>query len=207
MSSPFPIEIENANNWLKIFGLVPEGNLYSGQPLFRLRRAEEEYEMRFGEFNLFYGSIFIKTEKGVRETLKYPFLPKTWILEQWWPPQKYFNRELPDSVNGGYDIVFVFADKKDNPLPFNKKVLEIFMGQRMLPGATPEQRRIHYKNLQEIRDKEEEAYFMEVTEDNGRGSVGEADLVHVGSGIFTDFSTSDIQNVLKRKDQQLGNNR
>ena len=29
---------------------------------------DEEYEMRFGEFNLFCGSIFIKTEKGVGQS-------------------------------------------------------------------------------------------------------------------------------------------
>jgi hypothetical protein len=58
------------------------------------------------------------------------------------------------------------------------------MKYKNMPAASHAALMSFYKELEEQKEKEADKYFEEITEDNGSGAIGEADLVHEGHGIF-----------------------
>ena len=192
-----PIEIENCQKFLDGFNKVPEGNKYSGQSMFRIVWSKDRFETRYGVFNEYENNIFIRTVTGHKEVPKYWFYPECWVLEQWYGPDVSYSSDVPDSVNGVYECFYAFIDDKNKPLPFNMKVVEIRMKYKMQPAATHQALLSYYKDLKDQQEKEEEKHFAELTEDDGTGRVGEADLVHAGSGIFVPRTFGDVHNVLR----------
>lgn len=180
----YPIEIQTCQRFLDSFDRVPEGNIYSGKPMFRIILSKDRIEKRYGVFNIYENDIFIRTETGLKDLPKYWFYPECWVLEQWYKPEISHSPDIPDTVNGSYECFYAFIDNKNNPLPFHPKVVEIRMKYKQMPAATHEALKSFYKSLEEEQQKAEDKYFEEVTEDHGNGQVGEADLVYQGHGIF-----------------------
>lgn len=84
--------------------------------LYRLVFSDNEREMRKGEFNVFYGQLFLRTEIGVREVKKYPYIKSKYVLEKYVPPPLSFISEVPESVHGSYEPLYIFEDKDGNYL-------------------------------------------------------------------------------------------
>lgn len=81
------------------------GSQLDGKPNFRLTFSTPEVETRFGQFNDFYGQIFVRTFVGVRKVPKYPLFPDRWILE------KFQANPHPEEILGSffsYEPLFVF---------------------------------------------------------------------------------------------------
>lgn len=71
-------ELAQINKHLKRYGIVTDG-----RQRYRLVHNVNLTERRYGEFNLFYGDIFLRTEESVQETPKYPMIkPGNYILEK-----------------------------------------------------------------------------------------------------------------------------
>lgn len=82
-----------------------------GVPRFRLAWSENQFELRMGAVNVFYGNIFLREEKGIHNVRKYNYLKDKWILEE---VMNSFNHELEKTVN--YEPIWVFQDSKGNYL-------------------------------------------------------------------------------------------
>ena len=86
------------------------------QPKFRIVSSDSQFEKRFGVYNEFYGKIFIRQFKGLKEVPKYPYIKNKWVLERWMPPEVAYTRDIPETSEGSYEPLFVFQDEYENPL-------------------------------------------------------------------------------------------
>lgn len=68
---------------------------------------------------------------------KYPWIRSRWILEQWFSPERVYDKNYPDTVNGSYECIYVFEDKNLNPLPLNIKVVQLIVWRMNQPASSP----------------------------------------------------------------------
>lgn len=83
------------------------GKELDGRPRFRLVWADNQLEKRHGEFEIYCGDIYIRTEIGVQEMPKYSWISNRWILER-----LVFGAPLPAIINdkpGSYECLWVFS--------------------------------------------------------------------------------------------------
>jgi hypothetical protein len=116
-------EHKDLNKFLREF----YGRTVTGKTKFRLVWSEDITERRRGEFNEFYGKIFLRTVVGVRELPKYNYIHNRYILEGWSDVNLSHNGEVPEASNGDYVPIWVFEDSKGNPLPVTRKVLNFLI--------------------------------------------------------------------------------
>jgi len=88
------------------------GRNSDGRPVYRLVFSTSQVEKRRGEFEDYYGKIFLRRFVGVREVPKYPYCMDRWVLEILLP---IYNPEVFGSeVYGSYEPLWVFQDKDGN---------------------------------------------------------------------------------------------
>lgn len=135
------------------------GKTLQGDPIMRLVWSDEMLELRFGTFNDYHGSIFLRQFTGVREVPKYPWVKSRWVLERWYPPNIAYNPELPESVKGSYEPVYVFQDRHDKALPLSLRVVELICEHMF--NCPPDKESIKEGHEQEEarRDKAETNYL------------------------------------------------
>lgn len=94
-------------NLTKHYGKSPEG-----LPCWRLAWTTNQSEKRFGNFKVFYGSIFIREETGVQEVKKYPYKEDQdrWVLERLVPTVG--NPELNKITKYSYEPLYIFSDPR-----------------------------------------------------------------------------------------------
>ena len=104
-------------------------------------------EKRRGTYDVFAGSIFIRTEFGVKEVLKYPFDQDRWVLE------KLVNVDNNDELvtKTSYEPLFIFKDKDGKFLPLERRAVEYYM--HVITNGT----KTNATKLQEKAAKKEEA--------------------------------------------------
>lgn len=147
------VNINNINKKLK----ENYGCNLSGQPIFRVVFSDDQREKRFGKYAEYYGKIFLREFNGLKEVPKYPYLQHLWILERWMPPTLSHTIEIPETVAGSYEPVYVFQDAQGKGLPVVERVIhKIIYGlfHIELPG--------HVASLQ--KTEEEEAIRKEIAE-------------------------------------------
>jgi hypothetical protein len=111
--------------------------------------------------------IFLREETGELEVPKYPDFPDCWVLEQFvYAPI----RELPESKNGHYEIVYPFMSSKQEPLEPLFRVCEIIIWCLRNPQNPQE-----LMNYLTDRDKklfdQEIGYFKDLLDDEGRSWI------------------------------------
>jgi len=106
--------------YLERWGQTPHG-----EPRVRLIWSEDAKELRRGEFNEFYGSLFLREFIGVKLCPKYSWIKERYVLERWFPPDVTFDIELPESNQGSFEPIYVFQDKYGRALPLNLRVVEL----------------------------------------------------------------------------------
>ena len=150
------IESDRINKFLTRFGR----NL-AEEPIFRLVWSDDMRELRRGTFNEYYGSIFLRTTTGVKEVPKYTYLAERWIIEMWLPPAISFNPEVPESVSGSYEPLYVFEDRMRNALPLNQRVVEIVVNAKLKPQRSSALIRSDVQAEHDAKDSAETRYFEE----------------------------------------------
>lgn len=111
--------MKEINDWLK----RTYGCNDAGDPHFRVVFSDNQIESRWGHYNEYCGSIFLREFVGVREVPKYPWVKHKWILERWIPPTLAYTHEIPATRNGSYEPVQVF-ERDGNPVPVTRQILE-----------------------------------------------------------------------------------
>lgn len=107
--------------------LAKRGNNPFNQPLWRLVWSDWQVEKRRGIFRVHVGSLFLREEVGVREVPKYWNIKERWILERWFSGEQVYNPEIPESISGSYEPVWVFQDKHGSYLPPIEKAIDIII--------------------------------------------------------------------------------
>lgn len=151
-------EHKELNNWLR----ESYGRTVTGKSKFRIIWSNDITEFRKGQFNEFYGKIFLRTIIGVRELPKYNYIHDRYILEAWIDNDLSFNGEVPNAINGDYAPVYVFEDSKGRPLPVTKKVLTFIIAS--VQGSVKKDNEISEK---EVKEKEIQAQFESMDDHPG----------------------------------------
>lgn len=142
------------NKYLERFGK----NIF-GQPVFRLTWTTDQIEKRYGTYNEFYGKIFVRTITGCIDRPKYPHIADRWIIEQWYPPEKTYDPDIPATKEGDYLCIYVFEDSKRNKLDLKMRVVEIIMHSLMRPDRSRMKIASDIKSEVENKDRKEIEYF------------------------------------------------
>jgi hypothetical protein len=98
--------------------------LHPDKPKYRVVWSTGLTEKRFGEFNDFYGDIFVRSVKAIREVPKYPFDRDRWILERY---VRAPNPELDHDGTDRYEAIWTFKGPDGEFLPLNYKAIEIII--------------------------------------------------------------------------------
>ena len=107
------------NEWLaQHYGMTLDG-----KSIHRVVWSTNLTEKRRGKYDIFAGSIYVRTEVGVKEVLKYPFDQDSWVLE------KLINVDDNDELitKTSYEPLYIFKDKNGNQLPLISKAVEYYM--------------------------------------------------------------------------------
>ena len=165
------------------------GRDLSGNVRFRISWSDSQTEKRLGTHNVFYGSIFLRTETGVREVPKYSYIKSRFVLERL---IYHSNPELPISKIS-YEPIYVFEDSKGNNLPLNEKVAIIVCHTCLNPNMNDAQKRAFFEDWNEKEFDKEVKYFEDVMDE---GYV--ANRLHDRDGI--------ILNPFEKKEEQCKTN-
>ena len=128
MAQEQTIEAKIINDWLSSGPCVP----LRTDPLFRLVWSNDQRELRKGTFTDWQNGIKIREYQSTEQVYKYNYILNRWVLEQWFPPEVCLNPELPDSIHGSYEPIYVFEDKDGNSLPLVLRVVQIIVRNCLL---------------------------------------------------------------------------
>lgn len=93
---------------------------------YRIVFSDNEFEDRKGEFNIYFKSIFLRTDFGVHIVKKYSYIKSRFIIEKFVPPPLSVIPEIPGSIHGSWEPLYVFEDSNGNYLkPIMKVALMI----------------------------------------------------------------------------------
>jgi|SRR5579864_7126197 len=150
----------NANlihKWLK-----EQEKMLNGKLVWRLVWSEALTEKRTGQFNDFYGDLFIRSFTGTREVRKYNYVKDRWILEKFCPGN---NPEVSNESGGTYEPFFVFESCDGKFLHPTLKVVQFIVDMaRQRVVSTPSER----KDMVSRSEDEEIKQFLGELEDKGR---------------------------------------
>lgn len=118
-------------------------------PLFRLVWTSDQFEYRWGSKNVFYGSIYLRTETGVSSEKKYPASPDRWVLEK-----LLVNTNPEIEGKTSYEPVWVFDDEGQYMEPTEKLVHFLIYMLLFYPRKK--------RDLQEEELAEEKAEYQEI---------------------------------------------
>jgi hypothetical protein len=146
-------EVKSINKLIREhFGI--DGN--TGMPRYRISWSDSEREDRYGTFEIWYGSIFLRTEEGVRNVPKYPYIKQRWILEKLF----YLTGKNPE-IQGKFTFepLFTFESNAGDPLPVIwdvcKRIIDV-----SLQG--PEQKFRNFTAEEEAAQEQEAKHFEEM---------------------------------------------
>lgn len=147
------------------------GENLRGEPIFRISWSDDQLEKRFGVYNEFYGDIFIRTIRGLKEVPKYPYIRRAWILERWAPPELAYTDEIPETANGSYEPVFVFQTDKGVAIPIIEKEIYAIIYNLFHPRL-PGQAASEDRTAEEVAFKKEVERNLEEITEAGRTWIG-----------------------------------
>lgn len=94
---------------------------------FRVSWSEDQFEKRFGIFNVYYGDMFLREETGIRTVPKYEYLDCQWVVERLHP--NYHK----DVMEGDYVYEPLWAFPKNLPLKWEAIDYCIKMALQLIP--------------------------------------------------------------------------
>ena len=149
-------------NWLDLQAKVP----LSDAPLFRLVWSDDQKEMRTGTYRVYTNDVFIREEQITKLTHKYDYISERWVLEQWFPPEIVFSEELPNSVHGSYEPIYVF-ESKGQPLPLSLLPIQFLVQSALKPHRSEQYRKSLAQTVKEEKDKAAEQADFDLLNDEG----------------------------------------
>ena len=166
------------------------GRDFQDRPNFRLVFSADQFEKRYGEFEDWYGKVYLRSYNGVRTVPKYQESPPAWVLEKM---ERNVSTEIVDA-DISYEPLHVFKDKNGNPLEPYWRFVEIvisclFKGpQKMSEELIYNSPESHEKEIQELYEiinnespiiptmlAQREAIVVPEINNGSNNSVGNAD--------------------------------
>lgn len=165
------------------------GRSLDGRQILRIAWSGDQYEKRIGTFRDYYGEIFLREYKALKEVAKYWYItPPCWLLERltFLPPGAKIHEEVLSSkdvdldihkstMNGTYECLYAFRDKHGNPLEVNDRVLDKILW--LLEHGGPKKSEGDMREEYHAEIDADAAYFEEEiqSDPNSRSSLFAAD--------------------------------
>lgn len=149
-----PQDIKNINKRLDKL----HGRAFNNRPWYRVSWSENQSEKRIGTFNDFYGEIFVRQFKGLREVRKYdgPDFKERWIMEK-----LVFidNPEVWGSYEeGSYEPIWVFRDKDGEYQKPTYRSVEFLLGMINQPIVKKTDKMIDDDEEEKLKKEEAEEF-------------------------------------------------
>ena len=178
-------DLESVNEKLKdVFGYHPQ----TGLPSYRVILVTDRYptEKRFGEFNIFYGEVFLKTEKGVSEVLKYPGWEGFYVVE-WLTHNQH--HDVMSGAEGNpsftYEPIWRFYDENEKPQPLDYRSCHFIV--RMHRLSMSKTKWVKTNKEHEADDREAIRKEAQEIKEALKGSTSDTiDHLHYGTGVKLD---------------------
>lgn len=129
------------------------------RPYFRIVWSDNLTEKRYGTFEEFYGSVFLRSTTGVAEVPKYTYVKAKYVLEKL---VKYNMFQKPPELigeNWSYEPIYVFQDKNGKALPVVWRVVEVIMSA--LLNSRPEKRTLKSFEDEQKEDEQRDIRYFE----------------------------------------------
>lgn len=152
-----------------------------GKSIFRVVFSTHQTEKRFGVFAEFFGKIFLREIRGLREVPKYVAIKDRWVLERWMPPTLAYTPEIPATAEGSYEPVFVFEAEDGSPLPVAEEVIHKIIYHLFHPQL-PGDRASDLKAEEAKEFDREVSQIQEELTEQGRTWIGHR--LHSGEAII-----------------------
>jgi hypothetical protein len=157
-------ELEIINERLALY----YGSELDGRPRYRVSWTSSQIERRFGEFNEFYGHIFLRRTVGIQDVPKYPYDPERWVIERlFYVP----NKEIISEKAGSYEPVYILKDSEGRFLPLNWKAVSLVVDFADAKPMGIKLTDADWKAEDEKIKATEVAYFEDVLADQGRSPL------------------------------------
>lgn len=158
------MDVESINEKLLLY----YGRELDGRARYRVVWSTTQFEKRQGEFNEFYGSIYLRTFVGVKEVPKYPYDQDRWIVE------KLFYLPNPEIISerpGSYEPIYVLKGPMGEFLPLNWKAVDLVISyaEKKPVGITLTDS--DWDELERKETEEDTRYFEEVLAEQGRSPL------------------------------------
>lgn len=120
------------NEWLDRHLKTPQG-----LPVYKLVWSDDAREKRHGTFTDFTESgVYLRTVTETRLTRKYSYIRERWLLEKWFSPEYTISSELPESLKGGYELVWLFETRDEQYQAPTLRATQFLIG--FIENNTPE---------------------------------------------------------------------
>ena len=133
------------------------GRYLNGSPIFRLVWSDDMFENRWGQYEIYSGPIYLRSEEGVRLVPKYNYIKERWILEKFCPPPNSITKELPDSIHGTYEPLYVFEARGKALTPI-LPVCQIIIYAILNPWELAKKKSLIETLVKEVEEKDEEMF-------------------------------------------------
>jgi hypothetical protein len=149
---------------------------YMRRPIFRVAWTTNQLETRLGEHEVFYGTIYLRTDFGVYTLPKYQFAQDRWVLERLFPNNPEVTGIQSDHT---YEALYVFENKDGSPQDVNLRAVNYICWHAMNPG-----RRMIASDFKERERKELEAEINHTYELLDDKSPYLSTMVRNGEAVF-----------------------
>lgn len=144
------------------------GRELDGRPRYRVVWSTTQIERRCGEFNEFYGEIFLRKTIGIKDVPKYPYDPDRWVVEKLF----YINNpEIISEKAGSYEPVYILKGPVGEFLPLSWKAIDLVVSyaEGKPTGITLTDKDWTEQEQAEIAQETE--YFEDLLAEQGRSNL------------------------------------
>lgn len=161
-------DVDTINERLELY----YGRELDGRQRYRVVWSTTQIERRVGEFNEFYGQIYLRTYIGIKDVPKYPWDKDRWVIEKlFYIPNKEIISERP----GSYEPILILKDKFGQFLPLNWKVVDtaVSFAEGKPTGITLTD--ADWSRMEQEEMDSEAQYFEDVLNEQGRNWGNQTD--------------------------------
>jgi hypothetical protein len=144
------------------------GRELDGRQRYRVVWSTLQFEKRVGEFNEFYGSIYLRSFIGMKEVPKYPYDPDRWVIEKLFYIK---NLEIIAEKPGSYEPIYVLKGPTGEFLPLNWRVVDMVVKFADQKPAGIKLTDADWKTGEQKEIDADTAYFQDVLDDEGRSKL------------------------------------
>lgn len=148
--------------------LLYYGKEIDGRQRYRVVWSTDQFERRVGEFNEFYGKIFLRRFVGMKDCAKYPYDPDRWVVEKLFYIK---NNEIIAEKPGSYEPFYILKGPVGEFLPLDAKVVDMVVNFAETKPVGVHLTDKDWTNDEEAEIRAEQAYFEDRLQDDGRSEL------------------------------------